>query len=97
NQARVSCRVSIWSAYDGKWIVDTLPRGRALEKRFWLKSTFGWYDLSVKANGDEGFLRRVAGHLENGRDSVSDPALAHLPTPTQRRSPNVPVGSIRQA
>jgi len=75
NQARVSCRVSIWSAYDGKSLVDVLPRGRALERRFALKSTFGWYDLSIKADGDKAFLRRVAGHLENGRDSLSDPAL----------------------
>jgi phospholipase C len=52
-----------------------LPAGRAIEKRWPLKSTFGWYDLSVKADADPGFLWRLAGHLENGRESVSDPAL----------------------
>jgi phospholipase C len=75
NQARVPAKVRISSAYDGKSFVDVLPRGRGTEKRWPLKSTFGWYDLTVKADGDAGFLRRVAGHLENGRDSVSDPAL----------------------
>jgi phospholipase C len=31
--------------------------------------------LTVKADGDASFLRRIAGHLENDRDSVSDPAF----------------------
>jgi phospholipase C len=75
NQARVPCRVSISSGYDDRSVVDVLPRGRGLEKRWSLKSSFGWYDLAVRADGDRHFLRRVAGHLENERDSVSDPAL----------------------
>jgi hypothetical protein len=29
----------------------------------------------VEVNTDENFLRRLAGHVENDRDSVSDPAL----------------------
>ena len=28
-----------------------------------------------RTDADPGFLRRLAGHLQNGRDSVSDPAL----------------------
>jgi phospholipase C len=75
NQARTACRVNIASAYDDRSVVDVLPRGRALEKRWSLKSSFGWYDLSIKADADPSFLRRLAGHLENGRDSVSDPAF----------------------
>ncbi|MDI3408468.1 phospholipase domain-containing protein [Streptomyces cavernicola] len=31
----------------------------------------GWYDLEVVAAGDEPFRRRLMGHIENGRDSVS--------------------------
>jgi phospholipase C len=34
-----------------------------------------WYDLSVTSNKDSGYLRRFAGHAENGEDSVSDPAI----------------------
>jgi phospholipase C len=33
----------------------------------------GWYDVEV--TGAAGFVRRLSGHLENGRPSVSDPAL----------------------
>ncbi|MEU0394366.1 phosphocholine-specific phospholipase C [Streptomyces sp. NPDC006208] len=31
----------------------------------------GWYDLEVTAEGDAGFRRRLMGHIENGRPSVS--------------------------
>ncbi|MFF9899913.1 phosphocholine-specific phospholipase C [Streptomyces longispororuber] len=31
----------------------------------------GWYDVEVTAAGDEGFRRRLMGHIENGRASVS--------------------------
>lgn len=34
-----------------------------------------WYDLTVTAEGDKAFLRRFAGHVENGRPGVSDPAI----------------------
>jgi phospholipase C len=36
----------------------------------------GWYDLSVVSAQDSGFLRRLAGHVETGRPSTSDPAIA---------------------
>ncbi|WJV46005.1 phosphocholine-specific phospholipase C [Streptomyces flavofungini] len=31
----------------------------------------GWYDIEVTAEGDKGFRRRLMGHIENGRASVS--------------------------
>ncbi len=34
-----------------------------------------WYDLTVTADGDKAFLRRFAGHVENGQPGVSDPAI----------------------
>jgi phospholipase C len=36
----------------------------------------GWYDLSVTSDQDAAYLRRVAGHVETGRPSASDPAIA---------------------
>jgi phospholipase C len=61
NQAHGSCRVTVASAYDNTFFVDMLPRGRGFEKRIPLRSTFGWYDLTVKTDGDASFLRRIAG------------------------------------
>jgi len=39
-----------------------------------LAASHHWYDLSVTSNDDPTFLRRLAGHVENGRPSISDPA-----------------------
>ena len=75
NQARVSTQVRVKSAYDDRSVVDLLPGGRALQLRWPLKSSFGWYGLTITADADPDFLPRFAGHLENGLDSVSDPAF----------------------
>jgi phospholipase C len=34
-----------------------------------------WYDLTVTSEADPAFLRRFAGHVENGQPGVSDPAI----------------------
>jgi len=34
-----------------------------------------WYDLAVTIDDDPAFLRQLAGHLETGRPSLSDPAI----------------------
>ncbi len=38
-----------------------------------------WYDISVTVAEDPPFLRRLAGHIETGRPSRSDPALDWRP------------------
>lgn len=40
-----------------------------------LASSHHWYDYSLRVNGLPGWLRRFAGHLENGLPSISDPAM----------------------
>ena len=40
-----------------------------------LKESFGWYDLVIEANTDPHFRWQIAGHLETGKDSVTDPAI----------------------
>ena len=35
----------------------------------------GWYDLSVTGDAPAGFVRRLAGHIETGRVSITDPLL----------------------
>ena len=50
--------------------------GRGEQSLYWnLDSTGGWYDLVVTSAGDASFLRRLAGRVETGRHSVSDPAM----------------------
>jgi phospholipase C len=35
----------------------------------------GWYDITVTVHGNSSYLRRLAGHVETGKPSISDPAL----------------------
>jgi len=40
-----------------------------------LAQTKGWYAMSVTADIDSKYLRRFAGHIENGEPTTSDPAM----------------------
>jgi phospholipase C len=40
-----------------------------------LQESFGWYDLAVRVDSDALFERQLAGHVETGRPSMSDPAI----------------------
>jgi len=40
----------------------------------------GWYDLVITVEQDPTFEYRFAGHIETGRESISDPAMGGLVT-----------------
>ncbi|MEO6747644.1 MAG: phospholipase C, phosphocholine-specific [Caldimonas sp.] len=55
---------------------ELVLNGRSTQSLYWnLDSTGGWYDLAVTRDADANFLRRLAGRVETGRHSVSDPAM----------------------
>ena len=35
----------------------------------------GWYDVSVRCSADPTWLRRLAGRIETGQDSITDPLM----------------------
>ena len=49
--------------------------GETFAQRVPLDASFGWYDLTIQVDSDPHFRRRVAGHLETGSDSMTDPAI----------------------
>ncbi|NWF25186.1 phospholipase C, phosphocholine-specific [Streptomyces sp. PKU-EA00015] len=49
----------------------TVKAGRSRTVVHSAADAHGWYDIEVTADGDEGFCRRLMGHIENGRASVS--------------------------
>jgi phospholipase C len=53
---------------DGPWTY-TVPAGGSTSGTW--QAASGWYDLSVSASNDKVFLRRLAGHIENGQPSVT--------------------------
>ncbi len=75
NLARASCRVTVTNGYDNDSSTRLLRSGQSFSKTWELKASFGWYDLVVAVDTDQNFLRRLAGHVENGQGSASDPAL----------------------
>lgn len=67
--------VSIENAYTRDTLKRRLAPGERIEKVWPLRRSFGWHDLLITVEEDKRFERRLAGHIENGRDSVSDPAF----------------------
>ncbi|MGH8796294.1 MAG: phosphocholine-specific phospholipase C [Caldimonas sp.] len=52
-----------------------------------LQNSAGWYDVVVKVAGAPGFCRRLAGRMETGADSTSDPAMHGTAIGDQHRAP----------
>ena len=75
NRGRAACRVVLANQYTGQDFAQVLAPGESIGRYWPLDGSFGWYDFTVRVAGDETFLRHLAGHVETGRDSVSDPAI----------------------
>ncbi len=59
-------------------------------REFWpLEKSHGWYDFTIETQSDTGFQRRLAGHLETGYDSMSDPAFGASKHPEQVESSQI--------
>jgi phospholipase C len=68
-------RIRIRDAYTGEHATRFLDAGETFAQRVALEASFGWYDLAIEVDSDKQFSRRFAGHLETGRDSMTDPAM----------------------
>jgi len=68
-------KVRIYDAYAKQTIVHFVAPGKTLVWHWSLENSFGWYDLTIEVESDSSFKQRLAGHVETGRDSMSDPAL----------------------
>jgi phospholipase C len=75
NRGAVACEVTTRNLYGMDSASRVLEPGRRFRSRWALESSFGWYDFVIEASTDQDFLRRLAGHLENGQGSSSDPAI----------------------
>jgi phospholipase C len=82
NPGEASCRVRIANAYLKETTIHDLQPNEILEKYWPLDSSFGWYDFTVSVDSNSTFERRLAGHVETGRDSMSDPGIGASGIPT---------------
>ena len=72
--------VNVLNAYTGDFVDHVLQPGESFENKLSLKKFHGWYDLIVTVAEDSTFNYRLAGHVETGKDSFTDPALGGLVT-----------------
>jgi phospholipase C len=76
NIGSARCQFRIVNAYDPDNVIQHLVRGGDNEQLYLdLRNAHGWYDLAITVDTDAAFVRRLAGHVETGKSSMSDPAL----------------------
>lgn len=76
NHGSTNEELSIFDAYSGKTYKLHLQPNDSATYTGQLEESFGWYDLAITVESDATFKRQLAGHVETGRDSVTDPAIA---------------------
>jgi phospholipase C len=77
NTGKAACTVKIGNAYSTEAARSyQLNAGGKAEDHWVLASSAGWFDLTITQEGAPGYLRRFAGHVENGKPSTSDPGVA---------------------
>ena len=69
-------RLTVADAYTSRRTTVVLDAGQSTSRVWNVSRARGWYDLTVTGHG--GVSLRYAGHLENGRDSITDPAMGGL-------------------
>jgi phospholipase C len=78
NRGTERVSVTLTNRYGSPTTTLSLKPGDAKTQRWSLERTHGWYDVVVTVDKDPGFEYRYAGHVENGRGSISDPGMAGL-------------------
>jgi phospholipase C len=75
NAGALACQATIRNGYTQQTETVTVPAGETVLRRWTLDASGGWYDAVVRVNADANFRRHIAGHVETGSDSVTDPAI----------------------
>jgi phospholipase C len=78
NLARQTGELGVLDVYTGETIEQQVAPDESVTRHWSLDRQFGWYDLIVTVKQDPGFEYRLAGHVETGKDTVSDPAMGGL-------------------
>ena len=58
--------------------IKSIDAGSTISIVLDLHKSFGWYDFSLKALGNNVFEKRYAGHVETGKESTTDPLMGGL-------------------
>jgi phospholipase C len=80
NLTGAQAEISVQDAYTGDANSRVVERQGTFEGELSAGQFHGWYDIIVTVSADPTFNYRLAGHVESGQDSFSDPALGGLVT-----------------
>ncbi len=75
NRSSEGRRLGVEDAYGGETVTLSLRAGGTVLWHWALERSFGGYDFAIHDSADGSFEQRLAGHVETGHDSVSDPAF----------------------
>jgi phospholipase C len=78
NQGSRAAEVKLLDKYSGESVTVELELGASASKSWPLSRTSGWYDFVITLDGGSEFGYQLAGHVETGSDSTSDPAMGGL-------------------
>ena len=78
NAGTAGVQVSVLNVYTNHTFRQRLNPGQTVNRHWGLGDWHGWYDFVVTVDSDSSFQQRIAGHVETGRDSVTDPAIGGL-------------------
>jgi phospholipase C len=78
NRGSHDVTVDILDKYTGKIRSRKIESGESESLEWELERFGGWYDFVITAEHDAAYETQVAGHLETGEDSISDPAMGGL-------------------
>jgi phospholipase C len=79
NRGAQSVKVSVLDQYSGKRTALSIKPKDSESKSWSLERLYGWYDLIITVDADASIAYHFAGHVETGKDSISDPALGGTP------------------
>jgi phospholipase C len=74
SQSRTTVQLTVADAYTGKSFPIAIRPHRTESILIPSLLSKGWYNITITSH-DPAYLRRLAGHVETGRPSISDPAL----------------------
>ncbi|MEV0179118.1 phosphocholine-specific phospholipase C [Streptomyces sp. NPDC050625] len=75
NKGSRTVELELVNGYTGRPLTFQVRPGARVRHAVDLAASGRWYDLTVTSDNDPVFLRRFAGHVENGCSGVSDPAI----------------------
>jgi phospholipase C len=75
NDGTRTCELQILEVYTSVLTSKKLAPGSKYERFFGTNPRHGWYDFILSVVEDVTFRQQLAGHLETGSDSVTDPAI----------------------